>query len=372
MSVWVLEAEIGVVLALLAFPLALGPMTYLHYRRHGQMAGWSALVTLGAFFYGWGVVAFTLFPLPTSNTEFCTLREDLSYWQLVPFAATADLIDAGTADGIVAVLTSAAFWQVAFNILLMVPLGFLVAYRLRKGIGWAVGAGLSVSVLIELTQGTGVWWLHGCPYRLADVDDLLLNTAGAAVGWMIGRVLRPVLPDPDPPAVPDLDPPRVGRRALATAIDYIALVVVGIVVQVPFILALGPQGEAADPELYGQILLLVGVVLASVCLFVIVPLVRRDRATPGQVSTWLAVVHVGTQQPATGAQIATRWLVRWAPLTLGLWIEPLAVIAVVAFAEIATTTIRSDHRSASAAAAGTDTITRRSLPDRAVQMTDAA
>lgn len=369
MSVWILEAEIGVLLALFVFPLAVGPVTYLHYRRHSRMAGWSALVTVGAFFYFWGVVAFTLFPLPTTNTEFCTLRQDISYWQLVPFASITDLMDAAAVDGVVTTLVSTAFWQVAFNVLLLVPLGFLVAYRFRKGVGWAVAAGLGTSLLIELTQGTGVWGLHGCPYRLADVDDLLANTAGAVVGWLIGRALSRVLPDPDPPPVPDVDPPRVARRLLATFVDYVTLVVVGTLVQVPIILVFGSRSDAADSEWFGQMLYLVGVVVTSVVLFVVFPLLRSDRATPGQVSTWLAVVRVGTRQPAGGRQIVIRWLVRWAPLTLGLWIQPLAAIGIVAAVEIATATIRADHRSASAVAANTDTITRRSLPDRSVSAT---
>ncbi len=45
--------------------------------------------------------------------------------------------------------------------------------------------GFATSLLIETTQGTGVWGLYACPFRLFDVDDLLTNTVGALVGSLL-------------------------------------------------------------------------------------------------------------------------------------------------------------------------------------------
>ena len=63
-----------------------------------------------------------------------------------------------------AAVTSTAFLQIAFNVLFFVPLGFLIAYALSRGIGTALLAGFGVSLLIESTQGTGLWGLYpsGC------------------------------------------------------------------------------------------------------------------------------------------------------------------------------------------------------------------
>lgn len=46
-------------------------------------------------------------------------------------------------------------------------------------------AGLATSLAIELTQLIGVWGLFPCAHRLFDVDDLLLNTAGATLGSLV-------------------------------------------------------------------------------------------------------------------------------------------------------------------------------------------
>ncbi|OFE15721.1 hypothetical protein BA895_21635 [Humibacillus sp. DSM 29435] len=81
-----------------------------------------------------------------------------------------------------------------------------------------------VSLLIETTQGTGIFGLYPCPYRLADVDDLLTNTLGAVIGWCIGAGARRAWPFVPPPARVDLKPPT-GRRRLAAAFVDVSLVV---------------------------------------------------------------------------------------------------------------------------------------------------
>lgn len=76
----------------------------------------------------------------------------------------------------------------AMNFLLCVMVG-LVASRHRLGVAALVLLGLGLSVVVELTQLTGGWGLYPCAWRKFDVDDILLNTAGVAVGVLLGRRL---------------------------------------------------------------------------------------------------------------------------------------------------------------------------------------
>jgi hypothetical protein len=71
--------------------------------------------------------------------------------------------------------------EYALNVLLFVPFGFLVPMLWpRADRLWAVvPAGLAFSLLIELSQ-----LLNN---RASDVDDLLMNTLGAAVGFLLFR-----------------------------------------------------------------------------------------------------------------------------------------------------------------------------------------
>jgi glycopeptide antibiotics resistance protein len=107
-------------------------------------------------------------------------RPELARWpdnrqpQLVPLW---NLV-AGIADGDRRLATLAG---AAGNVLLFVPLGFLVPLllpRLRRG--WRVlAAGAGVSLLVELAQ------LPMPGVRRADVNDLLMNVAGTALGLFL-------------------------------------------------------------------------------------------------------------------------------------------------------------------------------------------
>lgn len=65
------------------------------------------------------------------------------------------------------------------NVLLFVPCGVLLGYLRRGRSWWILGIALAVSGIVEAAQyirRTG---------RVADINDVLLNVAGAAVGYSI-------------------------------------------------------------------------------------------------------------------------------------------------------------------------------------------
>ena len=69
------------------------------------------------------------------------------------------------------------------NILLFVPFGILVPliWTNAKGIRYILISGFSFSLLIEISQSFN--------NRQTDVDDLILNTLGALIGYLLFRVL---------------------------------------------------------------------------------------------------------------------------------------------------------------------------------------
>jgi glycopeptide antibiotics resistance protein len=127
---------------------------------------------LAAVVYAALLAAVTLLPI--------RWRADLARWpdnwrpQLVPLW---NLV-AGIADADRRLVTLAG---TAGNVLLFVPLGFLLPLLLpRMGRPWRVlAAGGGVSLLVELAQ------LPMPGVRRADVNDLLMNVAGTAVGWLL-------------------------------------------------------------------------------------------------------------------------------------------------------------------------------------------
>ncbi len=113
--------------------------------------------------------------------------------------------------------------QIVLNVLLFVPLGYFLRVILHRGVVVATIAGFGLSLLIELTQKTGVWHLYSCAYRLFDVDDLIVNTLGATVGSLLSilvvrrRAGKVVLPTTI----------SFGRRLVGFACDVLFIALTG-------------------------------------------------------------------------------------------------------------------------------------------------
>ncbi|HEY7737740.1 MAG TPA: VanZ family protein [Candidatus Limnocylindria bacterium] len=79
------------------------------------------------------------------------------------------------------------FWvrQLVGNLLLLLPVGLLGPVAFPPLNGWlrVFLAALALSLAIEIAQ----LWI---PNRMADIDDVLLNVAGAMLGYAILTVLR--------------------------------------------------------------------------------------------------------------------------------------------------------------------------------------
>lgn len=84
------------------------------------------------------------------------------------------------------------------NLLAFAPIGVLVPLLASAWNSWrrVLLAGLGASLAIESAQ-LGLSLVLGFPYRTADVDDVILNTTGALLGYFafrsIDRLLRSVI-----------------------------------------------------------------------------------------------------------------------------------------------------------------------------------
>ncbi|WP_161896777.1 VanZ family protein [Gordonia spumicola] len=149
------------------------PFVAVSYRRRGGLTVGRSLLWAAALIYFCAIWTYTLFPLPDPDRLVC-VGSNLDVWQAVRDVQGAR--DRGHP------FTDPATLQLVLNVLLFIPLGALVRILGGRGLPTAVAVGAGVSLFIESTQITGMWWIYDCAYRLFDVDDLVTNTLGAALG----------------------------------------------------------------------------------------------------------------------------------------------------------------------------------------------
>ena len=120
------------------------------------------------------VIELVFFPLPTMK-EAAVLSVQ---YQLIPFHFIADFMH----DSFIRVLC-----QVMFNIIMTIPFGMFLEYCIGLPIKKTILISFAFTAFIELGQLTGLFFMFKGSYRLFDVDDLMLNTLGALIGYFAIR-----------------------------------------------------------------------------------------------------------------------------------------------------------------------------------------
>lgn len=348
MSIWRTElVDSLLIFALLAFCFIV-PWVHHQYARFGRWRRWPGLVSAATILYVVALVAFTTFPFPDlSDPDLCTGASLRSYWQTTPLASLSELTSYATEAGWAATLTSGVFLQVFFNVVFFVPLGFLLAYRWRRNLVQALGITLLVTVAIEATQGTGIWGLMPCPYRLADVDDLIANTLGGLLGWSLGRWVGRYLPSPRPVPDPDLDAPTRRRIALANAMDIYTFFFAAALIEVIAFAV----GRPIEP---GSLALAATALALSLLLFVVIPGLRSDRAGPGIAAANLILISSWRPVPPGLAAMLARWALWWIPMA----VFGLLGLAIAVTVDATVAIVRRDRRGLRSLLAGTQYVTQ--------------
>jgi glycopeptide antibiotics resistance protein len=207
----VLAIFFGVGLAVAGFV----PAAAIAYRRRGSFPLGRILLLLAAAIYAVALWTYTLVPMPEADSFTCAGT------QIHAFGFVGDILRTRAEIGTRALLTNAVFLQVALNVALFVPLGFFVRAIIGRGVVVAGAIGFLTSLLIETTQLTGIWGLYACAYRVFDVDDLLINTAGAVLGSAISVLLVRHHARKVPTTV------TVGRRLVGMVADLLVILGTG-------------------------------------------------------------------------------------------------------------------------------------------------
>lgn len=308
-------------LGFLAFPLVAiilaMPYALYQYRRFGAISIWKTFVVFTFILYCMCAVSLIVFPLPKDPSHIVEIAQTP---QLQPFHVLEQIRE--TTDFSLAdrstwgpTLKAQAVYEAIFNVMLTMPLGAYLCYLFRCRWWQTLLIGLTTTLMFETSQLTALFGIYDHPYRLFDVDDLILNTTGTMLGFWLMIPLSWALPSMTEVNERSIErgASRVTltRRLIAVVVDLTILVAIFAIAwillsptdaQIAKALAIDPSrsgaktlafrfigGIMADPMTAILILLGIGAVL-----FAAVPMATKGR-TIGKAIVGIRIVKANGQ-----------------------------------------------------------------------------
>lgn len=243
--------------ALIAFPVTAMlftlPYMFINYRKYGSVLILRSIIWFSFILYLQCAYYLVILPLPDPAS---VADNPGPFMQLVPFHFVSEFLrgtslDLSDLSTLLPALKEPVVLQPLFNLLLTLPFGVYLAYYFKAKWKKVLLFSFLLSVFFEVTQLTGLYGIYAKPYRLFDVDDLLLNTLGGMAGYALSRYFTFFLPsreDIDKKAFKKGEQVSYPRRFFALIIDFFVMLVLE--TAVGFIIPLGTWGASAVELLY--------------------------------------------------------------------------------------------------------------------------
>ena len=175
------------------------PYMLYQYHKYGSIPILRTLIVYSFILYLTNIYFLVILPLPSRESVAQMVGPRV---QLVPFQFISDFIeqvhfDWTNLNSYKELITAPPFYQVAYNILMLIPFGIYMRYYFKCGFIKTLRLSFLLSLFFELTQLSGLYGIYSRGYRLFDVDDLILNTLGGVIGYLIAPILSFFLPSRD-------------------------------------------------------------------------------------------------------------------------------------------------------------------------------
>ena len=177
---------------LLAFLITL-PYLLIQYHKYGSVPLIRSSIVYTFTLYLLTAYFLVILPLPSKEE---VLKMSTKIPQLIPFAFLNDFIESfKTASSVLDFLKSPIVYTTLFNLALTLPFGIYLRYYFKKKWYTTIICTFLLSLFFEITQISGLYGLYPKAYRLFDVDDLIINTLGGFIGYLITPIITIFLPD---------------------------------------------------------------------------------------------------------------------------------------------------------------------------------
>lgn len=315
-----------VLVGMVTFPLIafllLIPYMVFEYRRYGAIPLWKSIVVFSAVLYAICAYYLVILPLPADRSVFVA---SAAVPNLVPFEFVGQFAQAAREAHLSvmsptswrAFLSSADVYMTLFNALLTVPVGFYAHYIFGARWWQATLAGFAVSLFFELTQLSGLYGIYAHPYRLFDVNDLIVNTAGAWLGFVATLPMCRWLP-----SFADMN---AYARERGRAYPSLIRCAVAFIFDAALAFGCVEVCETAWKGAHlgrGDLVYTVSITLAVTLVFIVIPALARG-ATIGQHIVRIRLVSPDGQEAPWWRVLGKQALLWWGLIVVPLWIVQL-------------------------------------------------
>ncbi|HAL29504.1 MAG TPA: hypothetical protein DCP20_02165 [Coriobacteriia bacterium] len=163
---------------------AIGYVIWRSARRRSPLM--DVLLWVAFIIYVTELISHAFFPLPV-DSAYIALERANAYGghNLMPFRTISAMLE-HPVPGVAAI-------QIVGNLLLFLPLGYFLPLLFQRFMDFrrAMETLLAFVLAVEVAQYLLSSLVYRYTYKSFDVDDILLNTAGALIGYGLGRLFAP-------------------------------------------------------------------------------------------------------------------------------------------------------------------------------------
>lgn len=281
MSVYLNPIANGIMVSLLIIYLVFIPILIHEYRKYGTLRMRGNFVMASFIFYMITAWFMTVLPLPSFEAvdnmkpiqpNFRPFLFIDSFLQNNPGFALTKPRTWLTA------LCSSSFFTVAFNVLLTIPFGVYLRKYFKLSLPLIAVSGFFLSLFYETTQYTGLYGIYSQAYRFADVDDIIVNTLGAIIGYYFANYIDGLLPNPAKDHGISTENVSLIRRLLSLFVDII-------IADAIIYISTEAINWNADHEEWNVVIFLV----SEVIVFLLIPLMTKNKQTIGMLALMISL-----------------------------------------------------------------------------------
>lgn len=162
------------------------PFILQQYHKYGAINPFRVLIVYSFILYLITIYFLVILPLP--NKSIVGYKPNMV--KIIPLGFIKDFIKESSLvvsdpTTYFKAIKEACFYTVIFNIFMTIPLGMYLRYYFKCSFKKTLFLSFILSLFFELTQLTGLYGLYPYPYRVFDVDDLIMNSLGGVIGYFL-------------------------------------------------------------------------------------------------------------------------------------------------------------------------------------------